>query len=71
MQAEICWALTAPPKECLSGARAVFGLPLVAGPLAKAIDVELGQGAWGLTAFVQEGNGRVLQSLRLAPADCR
>jgi hypothetical protein len=45
--------------------------PLVAAPLAKAIEVDLGQGAWGLTAFVQEGNGRVLQSLRLAPADCR
>ncbi|MEQ1513410.1 MAG: DUF1223 domain-containing protein [Lysobacteraceae bacterium] len=44
---------------------------LGATPFAKAIEVDLGQGAWGLTAFVQEGNGRVLQSLRLAPADCR
>ncbi len=45
--------------------------PLGAAPLAKAITVELGQGAWGLTAFVQDANGKVLQSLRLAPADCR
>lgn len=45
--------------------------PLGEAPLAKAIDVELGQGAWGLTAFVQDTKGKVLQSLRLAPADCR
>lgn len=45
--------------------------PLDAAPFAKAIDVELGQAAWGLTAFVQEANGKVLQSLRLASADCR
>jgi hypothetical protein len=45
--------------------------PLGAAPLAKAIDVDLGQGAWGLTAFVQDADGKVLQSLRLAPADCR
>lgn len=40
-------------------------------PFAKAIEVDLGQGAWGLTAFVQDADGKVLQSLRLAPADCR
>lgn len=45
--------------------------PLGAAPVAKAIDVHLGQGAWGLTAFVQDADGKVLQSLRLAPADCR
>jgi hypothetical protein len=45
--------------------------PLGATPLAKAIEVDLGQGAWGLTAFVQGADGKVLQSLRLAPADCR
>jgi hypothetical protein len=45
--------------------------PLGAAPLAKAIEVDLGQGAWGLTAFVQDDNGKVLQSLRLAPVDCR
>jgi hypothetical protein len=45
--------------------------PLGATPLAKAIDVELGQGAWGLTAFVQDASGKVLQSLRLASTDCR
>jgi hypothetical protein len=45
--------------------------PLGEAPLAKAIDVDLGQGTWGLTAFVQEANGKVLQSLRLAPTDCR
>ena len=44
---------------------------LGAAPFAKAIEVDLGQGAWGLTTFVQDDNGRVLQSLRLAPADCR
>lgn len=45
--------------------------PLASAPLAKAVKVELEQGAWGLTAFVQDADGRVLQSLRLAPADCR
>lgn len=45
--------------------------PLGTAPFAKAIDVDLGQAAWGLTAFVQEANGKVLQSLRLASADCR
>ncbi len=45
--------------------------PLAAAPLAKAIDVDPGQGAWGLTAFVQDADGRVLQSLRLTPSDCR
>lgn len=45
--------------------------PLGAAPLAKAIEVDLGQGAWGLTAFVQDASGKVLQSLRLAPVDCR
>ncbi len=44
---------------------------LGAAPLAKAIDIDRGQGAWGLTAFVQDTNGRVLQSLRLAPAECK
>lgn len=44
---------------------------LGAAPLAKVIDVDLGQGAWGLTAFVQDADGEVLQSLRLAPVDCR
>lgn len=50
MQAEICWALTAPPKECLSEARAVFGLPLVAGPLPSVVQ-PLGRSRfhqWGL-----------------------
>lgn len=45
--------------------------PLDAAPLAKAIDVDLGLGAWGLTAFVQDPGGKVLQSLRLTPVDCR
>lgn len=46
--------------------------PLGSAPFAKVVDVAgLGQGAWGLTAFVQEADGTVLQSLRLAQADCR
>lgn len=45
--------------------------PLGSAPLAKALRIEPGQGAWGLTAFVQEADGTVLQSLRLAQTDCR
>ncbi len=44
---------------------------LGAAPLAKVIDIDPGQGAWGVTAFVQSTNGKVLQSLRLASTDCR
>ena len=40
-------------------------------PLSKALDVELGQGAGGLTAFVEAADGRLLQSLRMASTDCR
>jgi hypothetical protein len=40
-------------------------------PMAKAIQVELGQGAWDLTAFVEAADGTLLQSLRMASADCR
>lgn len=40
-------------------------------PMSKALDVELGQGGWGLTAFVEAADGRLLQSLRMASADCR
>lgn len=45
--------------------------PLGRAPLAKAVRIEPGQGAWGLTAFVQEADGTVLQSLRLAQSHCR
>lgn len=45
--------------------------PLASAPLAKAVEVELGHDAWSLTAFVQDASGKVLQSLRLAPSDCR
>ncbi len=44
---------------------------LGAAPLAKVIDIDPGQGAWGVTAFVQDTNGKVLQSLRLASTECR
>jgi hypothetical protein len=44
--------------------------PLGSAPLAKTIDTELGSQGWGLTAFVEHADGRVLQSLRLSPADC-
>lgn len=46
--------------------------PLGSAPFAKVVDLAgLGQGAWGLTAFVQAADGTVLQTLRLAQTDCR
>jgi hypothetical protein len=38
--------------------------------LGKAVDVDLPERKWGLTAFVQDASGNVLQSLRLDAADC-
>lgn len=45
--------------------------PLDREPLSKALAVELGQGDWGLTAFVEAADGRLLQSLRMTGANCR
>ncbi len=45
--------------------------PLGSAPVSRMVSVEPGEGAWGLTAFVEGADGSVLQSLRLAQTDCR
>lgn len=45
--------------------------PLAAGKaVSESVALPAGDGRWGLVAFVQDGSGRVLQSLDLSATDC-
>ncbi len=47
-----------------------WALP-IAGALSRQIDLPAESSAWGITAFVQDAHGSVLQSLNLPASDCR